>query len=170
MESEPNQRMEVLGTDWEHPWLFPTGLYLLQVQPGDGVGQIKGPEEEQGGREGFAGVFVGHSDGFGGISCGLSPFLHSRELGLAFLKNWPALNIVLQNQNFAIGQGLIGQSLVPFPSVGINPAVFRIRGRGSPSKTTMGWNYLYLLESLSLGCLKATIPLHISVNTYELKH
>lgn len=38
MEPEPNQRMELLGTDWEHPWLFPAGLYLLQVQPGDGLG------------------------------------------------------------------------------------------------------------------------------------
>ena len=38
MESEPNQRMEVLGNCSEHPWLFSAGLYLLQVQSVDGLG------------------------------------------------------------------------------------------------------------------------------------
>ena len=38
MEFEPNQRVEFLGNCSEHPWLFSGRLYLLQVQPGDGLG------------------------------------------------------------------------------------------------------------------------------------
>jgi len=79
MESEPNQRMEVLGNCSEHPWLFSARLYLLQVQPGHGLGSLKGPEVEQIGREAFAGVFAGHSDSFGMTHCGLPPFLHSKD-------------------------------------------------------------------------------------------
>lgn len=41
----------------------------------------------------LCGVFVGHSDGFGITSCGLSPFLHSKGLGLvsAFLRELACL-------------------------------------------------------------------------------
>lgn len=79
MEFEPNQRVEVLGNCSEHSWLFSGRLYLLQVQPGDGLGYLKGPEAKCIGREVFAGVLAGHSASFGMTSCSLSLFLHSKD-------------------------------------------------------------------------------------------
>lgn len=82
MEPEPNQRVGVLGNCSEHPWFFSARLYLLQVQPVDGLGRLKVPEAQWMSREVFAGVFAGHLDSFGMTRCGVSPFLHSKVLGL----------------------------------------------------------------------------------------